>query len=193
MTLYLVSVMAGYCLILLLSLCYTKTCDVVPIAKVENVIRTGRDVLIHVRPSRQIEYPTESVILNATESYPLEGASLRYNWTQTNGSPLHFIHDPLGFIPPSGFFDTDKAVASFVPPMPGLYTFNLTVTDTITQCEASVSVPIDILVIENDAAYELYQIIILLRNAILKSGDPDGLLLVRTILGGKYPLCVECI
>ncbi len=79
----------------------------------------------------------DCIVLNGTQS---TGLDLRYTWKQTDGDPLLYACNTMKRTPTTGLFDTDKAVACFVPALSGPYSFQLHVTDGVTSDTAVVTV-----------------------------------------------------
>lgn len=82
------------------------------------------------------EYPPDPAIpLNGSYSFGTDPSiPLYYEWIITAQGALQvpFYCDPTGFISTSAFFNTTEPIAYFVPPIPGTYCFQLSVTDGIT-------------------------------------------------------------
>jgi hypothetical protein len=88
--------------------------------------------------------PSPSIPLNGSYSYSTNPAAPFYcNWIQTGGFPLTFSCDPSGFTSTAAFFNTTDCIARFVPPLPGLYCFLLTVTDNVTNSSAAICVQVN--------------------------------------------------
>jgi len=73
--------------------------------------------------------------LNGTSSFATNpNITLSYNWTQLTGFNLNppIMMPSLCAGPLSGLFNTTSSIACFIAPQPGIYEFNLTVTDNVT-------------------------------------------------------------
>jgi hypothetical protein len=88
--------------------------------------------------------PSPSIPLNGSYSFDTNPAMPIYcSWIQTAGFPLTFSCDLSGFTATAAFFNTTDCIAQFVPPLPGLYCFQLTVTDNSTNSSASICVQVN--------------------------------------------------
>lgn len=84
--------------------------------------------------------PSPSITLNGTLSYSTDfSTNLYYYWVQTSGPPLAYLCDDIGFFTTRAFFNTNQAVADFVPSGVGYYCFQLFVGDNISNSTAALA------------------------------------------------------
>jgi len=88
--------------------------------------------------------PSPSIAIHGNWSWDTKVAIPIYcSWIQTAGFPLTYSCDLSGFTATAAFFNTTQCIAQFVPPLPGLYCFQLTVTDNVSSSTASLCVQVN--------------------------------------------------
>ena len=76
--------------------------------------------------------PSPYITLNGTLTYAtVPSTNISYYWQQTNGPPLLYSCDDIGFFTTRAFFNTTQAIAHFVPSTVGQYCFQLIAGDGI--------------------------------------------------------------